>query len=103
MEIRPGPEAIIPTGPDRTGKFNNRTGPNFDNRTIINNRTRPDRTGPDQESLPVPQESILVRQESILVPRESILVEQESTLVRQESIIVPQESILVPQESVLVA
>ena len=44
MEIRTGPEAIIPTtGPDRTGKFNNHTGPNFDNRAIINNRTRPDR------------------------------------------------------------
>ena len=104
MEIRTGPEAIIPTtGRDRTGKCNNRTGPNFDNRTIINNRTRLDWTGPDQESLPVAQESIVVPQESIIVPQESILVPQELILVPQESILVPQESILVPQESILVA
>ena len=67
-EIQTGPVSLISTtGLDWTGKFNNRTGPNFDNRTNISNRTGPDRTGQEQKSAPVAQEPILVQQESILV------------------------------------
>ena len=61
MKIRTGPEAIISTtGPDRTGKFNNQTGPNFDNRTNINNQTTTRIDSRAQELVLVPQESILV-------------------------------------------